>query len=443
MQIPHLRWLIAFLLLLVTMVNYLDRNCFGFVIASDQFTRDFQMDDQQIGYVVATFGYVYAIMQALGGRLIDRIGTRRGFTAAVTFWSVANMMHAWAGQFHLALGSALGLPLTMANVWVSFALFRGLLAVGEAGNFPGAIKTVSEWFPPRERTIATGIFNMGASIGATLVPVVVAVLILRFGWQSAFIVTGAVGFVWVAIWLALYQSPDRHPWITQKERDAIQSGIAAVRLPDAEPSTGIWRLVLTSPAFWAVAVARVMSEPAWQFASNWIPKYFKNTANVDLKTLAFFGLATFLASDLGSLVGGFLPPLFQRLGMSLMNARRAAVTAGAFLMLSMILINFTQSPYLALAFFSVATFAHQSIAATILTLPADLFPSRAVATANGLSGCCAYLGGGTFMLLVGALFKRRIYTPLFVMMGLFDLAGASALWLLIRPGRPRPDHATK
>ena len=431
MTIPHLRWVIAGLLLLATMVNYLDRNCFGFVIASDQFRRDFRMDDQQVGYVVATFGYVYAIMQALGGRLIDRIGTRRGFTVAVTFWSLANIMHAWAGDLHRALGSALGLPLTMANVWISFALFRGLLAVGEAGNFPGAVKTISEWFPPRERTVATGIFNMGSSIGATLVPVVVAGLILRAGWQSAFVVTGAVGLVWVAVWLLLYRSPETHPWISPAERRYIRDGIDRAEKLSADTGGSVWGSLLRSPAFWGIAIARVMSEPAWQFASNWIPKYFRNRGVADLQSLAYFGLATFLASDLGSVVGGLVPPALQRRGLSLMNARRAAVTLGAVLMLSVTCIVWTESRYVALALLSVGTFAHQGIAATLHTLPADAFPSRMVATANGLSGCCAYLGGGTFMLLVGALFKRGLYSPLFIMMGTFDLAGAAALWWLI------------
>jgi ACS family hexuronate transporter-like MFS transporter len=412
--IPGLRWWIAGLLTCITVINYLDRTALAVVGPTLQ--KDLGIDEKDFSYILIAFQAVYGLVMPLAGRIIDWLNIRVGYALALAWWSVAQMLTGFAGG------------------WRSLAVLRGALGVGEAGNFPGAIKAVSQWFPPKERTVATGIINMGSGLGALVAPPLVVFLILHSSWRAAFVLTGALGLAWTALWLLAYRAPEQHPLLSEEELAHIRGGGEAVATVD-RADRSVVKLVVRERNFWALAAARFLSEPAWQLFTYWIPFYLINARHLDLKQVALFGWMPFLAGDIGCLVGGLLSPLFLKLRVSVLTARKLAVTVPA---LVMVLVAFTGSaptPALAVAFFSAGAFAHQAISSTLLTLPADLFPKRAVATANGLSGTLGYLGGIVFTFVVGRAVSTIGYTPLFWGIAVFDLIGAALLWALLRDDR--------
>jgi ACS family hexuronate transporter-like MFS transporter len=356
-------------------------------------------------------------MQPLAGRLLDWLGMRIGFIVSVAWWSVASMLHAVAGG------------------WASMAACRFLLGVGEAGNFPGAAKTVGEWFPPRERTLATGIYNSGASIGAMIAPPVVGAIILWWNWRLAFVLTGAVGFLWVILWAIFYRPVGKHPWLGAKERRHIEGGQAELPVGDPATGRGAWRVVLSQRNFWGIALARFLSEPSWAFFSYFIPTYMHDERGWDLKDVALYAWVPFLAADLGCLFGGALPPLFQKMGFRLLVARKASATVAGLIMVMAIFITRAPTAAWAIFYISVAAFAHQTMSSTVLTLPADLFPKRTVATAFGLAGSVGYAGSTLFTLIVGFVATEFGYGPLFTTIAFLDLIGAAMIWTLIRAPR--------
>ena len=415
-HVKGLRWWIAVLLMGVTVVNYLDRTCLS--VAAPTLKRELAIDEKSFSYILVAFQVTYYLMQPISGRIIDRLELRVGLALSIVWWSLAQMLTAVAGG------------------WRAFALFRALLGVGEAGNFPSAAKAVSQWFRPSERTVATGILNVGAGIGGLIAPPFVVYMILTYNWQAAFVVTGAIGLVWVALWALVYRSPEKHPWMSPAELAYIKQGSEELAVPDAPQERGAWRLVLGQKNFWALAIARFLSEPAWQFFTYWIPLYLTTERNMKLKEIAYFAWVPFLAADIGCIFGGLLSPFFIRFGSSVMRARKLSASTCAVLMAFAIFIGRAPTPGWAIFFFCVGAFAHQAMASTLLTLPADLFPNRSVATANGLSGMVGGFGGMLFTILVGVVAVRGRYAPLFVAIASFDLIGAAVLWVLLRePGR--------
>jgi ACS family hexuronate transporter-like MFS transporter len=342
---------------------------------------------------------------------------------AIAWWSAAQALTAVCGGV------------------AGFAAVRSLLGVGEAANFPGAAKAVSQWFPPRERSMATGVINVGSGIGQMIAAPVVAVLILRWNWRVAFAATGIVGFLWLSLWMLAYREPAHHPWLSSDERRRIREETEKEAVPE-RPSRSkgvgdaeVWTVVLGARKFWGLATARFFSEPAWQFFTYWIPLYLATERHLKLKEIAVFAWLPFLAGDLGSLVGGALGPLFMRLGVSVIRARKLSALTCASLMVLAIFIGSAPSAGWAIFFFCVGAFAHQAMSATLLTLPADLFPERAVATANGLSGMAGGIGGMLFTGLVGIAVQHTGYAPLFVAIALFDLVGSTVLWVAVREPR--------
>ena len=410
--IKGLRWWIAVLLMGVTIVNYLDRTCLS--VAGPTLKKQLSINEVDFSHIVMAFQITYLIMQPLSGRIIDWLNLRKGVALSIAWWSIAQVLTA------VAVG------------WRGFAVFRALLGMGEAGNFPAAAKAVSQWFRPRERTIATGILNMGAGFGGLIAPPLVAYLILRHGWQSAFVVTGAIGLGWVVLWLLLYRSPETHPWMSPAELAYVTEGQEELAVDDEPKEKGVWRVVLRQKNFWAVAVARFLSEPAWQFFTYWIPFYLATERHMNLKQIASFAWLPFLAGDLGSLFGGVLSPFFVKLRCSVITARKLSASVCAILMVFAIYIGKAPTAGWAVFFFCIAAFAHQAMAATLLTLPADLFPRRTVATANGLSGTVGGLGGLLFTMAVGIVALNIGYGPLFVAIAFFDLIGSALLWALLR-----------
>ncbi|MGA3123962.1 MAG: MFS transporter [Polyangiaceae bacterium] len=410
--VPGLRWWIAVLLMGVTVVNYLDRACLS--VAAPSLKRDLAINEVDFSHIVMAFQITYLVMQPLAGRIIDWLNIRVGLALSIFWWSLAQALGAFAGG------------------WRSFALFRGLLGMGEAGSFPGAAKTVAQWFRPRERTVAMGILNVGAGLGAAIAPPLVVYLILHYSWRSAFVVTGAVGLVWVAVWTLLYRAPEDHPWMSPSERALLEEGQDELVVKDAPAKKGTWRLVLSRRDFWALAVARFFSEPAWQFFTYWIPLYLVSERHMNLKQIGYFAWLPFVAGDVGCLFGGILSPLFIRLRCSVLTARKLSASVCAVLMVFAIFIGRAPTAPWAIVFFCIAAFAHQAMSSTLLTLPADLFPKRAVATANGLSGSVGGLGGTLFTMVVGIVAMKIGYGPLFTAIAFFDLIGSAVLWALLR-----------
>jgi ACS family hexuronate transporter-like MFS transporter len=414
-HLKGLRWWIALLLMGVTIVNYLDRTCLS--VAAPVLKTQLSINEVQYSYIVSAFLVSYAVMQPISGRIIDWLNLRVGMAIALGWWSVAQILTALVrGPF-------------------GFQAFRAVLAMGEAANFPGASKAVSQWFRPRERTVATGILNMGAGFGSMLAVPLVAALIINYGWQSAFAATGAIGLVWVVIWLLFYRSPETHPWMSPQELAYIRTGEGEIAIEPTKDTEGVWGLVLRQKNFWALALARFLSEPAWQFFTYWIPSYLASERHQNMKAIGSWSWLPFLVADFGSLFGGVLSPFFIRRGSSVMRSRKLAATTCGVLMIFAIFIGRAPTAHWAIFFFCIAAFAHQAMSATLLTLPADLFPDRAVATANGLSGTVGIIGGTLFTIVVGQVAMTIGYSPLFVAIAFFDLIGASILWALLRESK--------
>ncbi|WP_323121204.1 MFS transporter [Burkholderia alba] len=415
--IKGLRWWIIVLVCTGTIMNYLARN--SLAVLAPELKHLFSLSTQQYSYIVAAFQIGYTLMQPVCGIVMDVIGLRIGFAIFAALWSIVGMAHG------------------LATSWLSFGILRGLLGLFEAAAIPAGMKAVAEWFPDREKSVAVGYFNAGTSLGAALAPPVVVFLSMRFGWQAAFVATGAIGLVWATLWLAFYRSPAGHPRIGRGELDLIRDGQTVF------PPRGKRRVrdVLGARRFWAIALPRFFAEPAWQTFSFWIPLYLATERKMDLAHIAIFAWMPFLAADLGGIAGGYLSPfLMKRFRMPLVRSRVAGVALGAVMMIGPAAIGLVASPYQAIALFCVGGFAHQMISALVNTLAADVFDPEEVGTASGFAGMAAWTGGLGFSLVVGALADKVGYGPLFACLGVFDLIGVTLLALLIR-GQSRDERA--
>jgi ACS family hexuronate transporter-like MFS transporter len=411
-KVKGLRWWIAVLLLGITAINYLDRTVLS--VAAPTLKEKLDIKEIEFSRIVMAFQLAYMIMMPVSGRIIDWLNIRLGFTLSILTWSIAQM------------------ATSFATGWRSFAMFRALLGITEAGNFPGAIKTVSLWFRPKERTLATGIFNMGAGLGALIAPPLVAYIILQFSWQVSFFVTGAFGFLWVILWMLLYRPPEQHPLLSKAELAYIMEGQKELAVDEGPAGKGVWKIVLPQKNFWAIGIARFLSEPAWQFFSYWIPLYLATERHLNLKQIGYFAWLPFLAADIGSVFGGALSPFFiNKVRMPVIRARKYSAAVAACIMVFAVFIGRAPSAEWAIFFLCIGAFAHQAMSATLMTLPADLFPKSTVATANGLSGTMAFLGGMLFTSIVGYVAQNIGYGPLFTVIAFLDLIGVAFLWSLL------------
>ena len=403
MKIRHLRWWIVGLICVGTIANYLARNSLG--VLAPQLKASFAMSTQQYSYVVGAFQLAYTVMQPVAGYIVDHFGLRAGFAFFGVAWSAANMLSALAGG------------------WLSLAFFRALLGMSEAAAIPSGMKAIAEWFPARERSVATGWFNAGTSLGALIAPPIVVAVTLWGDWRLAFVVTGAVGLVWAGAWYAFYRSPNDHPSITPEERAMIAQDRPLIPARRASAKE-----ILGSAKFWVIAVPRFLAEPAWQTFSFWIPLYLATERGMDLKQIALFAWLPFLAADLGGVLGGYLSPFFiKRFGMRLIPSRVLGISLAAVLMIAPGCIGLAASPYTAIALFCIGGFAHQMISVLINTLSADVFTPEEVGTANGFVGQAGWIGGLLFSLLIGQLADTVGYAPLFGALAVFDLIGAAVL----------------
>jgi len=375
-RVGRLRWSICALLFFATTINYVDRQVIG--ILSKDLQGIFHWTEIDYGNIVAAFNAAYAIGLLLAGRLIDRFGTKIGYAAALTVWSLAAMAHALAG-------SAFG-----------FGIARAALGVGEAGNFPAAIKTVAEWFPKKERALATGIFNAGSNVGAIVAPLTVPWIARHLGWQWAFILTGAIGLVWLAFWIPFYARPEAHPRLSRAELDYIQSDP-----PDAVGAKIPWLRLIPHRETSAFAIGKYLTDPIWWFYLYWVPPFLRQNYGLDLTSIGPPLIAIYVIADIGSIGGGWLSSSFIKRGWSINRARKTAMLICALLVTPIIFASGAKSLWLAVGLIGLAAAAHQGFSANIFTTVSDMFPRRAVGSVVGIGGMAGAFAGSTMAVIVG------------------------------------------
>jgi MFS transporter, ACS family, hexuronate transporter len=387
--VGHLRWMICGLLFLATTINYVDRQVLGILAVPLQ--REIGWSEADYGLIVSSFQAAYAIGLLVFGGVIDNIGTRLGYCLCIVWWSVAAMAHAFAR-------SPLG-----------FGIARFALGLGEAGNFPAAIRTIAEWFPKGERAFATGIFNSGSSVGAILTPLIVPWIALHWGWRWAFLLTGSIGFVWLALWVRFYQRPTEHPLISTAELAHIQSDrqLFQLRIP--------WKQLIPHRQTWALLSARFLTDPIWWFYLYWIPKFLHAHNGINLEQLALPLIAIYLSADAGSIFGGWLSSALIGRGCSTSAARKTAMLVCALLVTPIVLAPWASNIWVEVLLLSLATAGHQGWAANIFTVVSDMFPVQAVASVIGMCGFAGSIGGMLAASATGFLLQATgNYLPVFV-----------------------------
>jgi len=404
------RWTVCALLFAVTTVNYMDRQVLGILAPTLQ--RELHWSESQYANVVLSFTVVYALGFLVAGWWLDRVGVRRGFAMAVVAWSLAAIGHAFA------------------RTAAGFSAARAFLGLGESANFPGAIKTVAEWFPQRERALAAGIFNAGTNTGAILTPILVPWIVLRWGWQPAFIVTGSLGFLWVLVWLVLYREPGSHPRVTSEELALIHSDP-----PTGQAARVPWLRLLTHRQTWAFAVGKLLADPIWWFYLYWLPKFLDARYGVTLTQLALPLIVVYLVADVGSVGGGWVSSALIKRGWTVNRARKTALLAMALLIVPTAFAPLAGSMWTSVLIVAVAAAAHQAWSANVYTLASDMFPRAAVGSVVGIGACAGAVGGLVFQRVTGLVLQANgsDYTPLFVVCGLAYVAA----WCLIHLLAPR------
>jgi len=371
----NFRWVICGLLFFGVTKNYMDRQVLG--VLKGPLQREFGWNEIDYGNLVFAFQAAYALGMIFVGRLIDRFGTRIGYAIAMVFWSLASMGHA----------IAFSLP--------SFVAARAALGFGEAGVFPASIKCVAEWFPRKERALATGVFNAGTNIGAIVTPLIVPWIAVHLGWRWAFLLTGALGFAWLVLWLWLYRSPEQHPYCTRSERKYIQSD------PVAPAGKIKWSQLLPHRQMWAFAAGKFMIDPIWWFYLFWIPDYLQRTHGLHLTQIGLPILVIYVISDLGSITGGWFSSSLIRRGVSVNAARKWAMFLCALCVLPIACVYRLSGLWPATVLIGLAAAGHQGFSANLFTLSSDLFPSRAVASVVGIGGMAGAIGGMLIAEIVG------------------------------------------
>jgi ACS family hexuronate transporter-like MFS transporter len=403
------RWTVCALLFAVTTVNYMDRQVFSILAPTLQ--RELHWSESQYGDVVSWFSALYALGFVGAGWWLDRIGVRRGFAVAVVAWSLAAIGHAFA------------------RTTAGFSAARAFLGLGESTNFPGAIKTVAEWFPKRERALATGILNAGTNTGAILTPLLVPWIALTWGWRWAFIVTGSLGFLWLLLWLTLYREPDRHPRVTAGELAHIRSD------PPDPPAKFPWLRLLGLRQTWAFAVGKLLADPVWYFYFFWLPKFLDDKFGIKLAQLALPLIVVYLMADLGSVGGGWLSSALIKRGWSVNRARKTAMLAMAVLIVPTALAPRVDSMWIAVLVVGVAAAAHQAWSANVYTLASDMFPRSAVGSVVGIGAFTGAMASVGFQRITGRILEAngKDYTPIFAVCGLAYITA----WCLIHLLAPR------
>ncbi|NMC24930.1 MAG: MFS transporter [Serratia sp.] len=395
-----------------TVLGYLTRNAIA--AAAPTLMSQLNISTQQYSYIIAAYSACYTLMQPVAGYVLDVMGTKVGYAMFAIMWAIFCMATA------------------LASSWGGLAIARGAVGMAEAAMIPAGLKASSEWFPAKERSIAVGYFNVGSSIGGMIAPPLVVWCIIMHSWQLAFVITGALSMLWAISWLVLYKHPKDQKKLSNEERDYILEGQEAQHQTTNGKKMSAWD-ILRNRQFWGIALPRFLAEPAWGTFNAWIPLFMFKVYGFNLKEIAMFAWMPMLFADLGCILGGYLPPFFQKhFKVNLIVSRKMVVTMGAVLMIGPGMIGLFTSPYAAIALLCVGGFAHQSLSGALITLSSDVFGRNEVATANGLTGMAAWTASTLFALVVGALADTIGFSPLFAALAVFDLLGAIIIWTVLQ-----------
>ena len=393
----HVRWTICALLFFATTINYLDRQVLSMLAKTLE--TSIGWTSIQYGYITGAFQAAYAIGLLAAGYVIDRVGTRKGYSIAVSVWSLAAIAHA------------------AATSAFTFGIARAFLGLGEAPNFPACVKTVAEWFPKKERALAFGILNAGTNIGPVIAPLTVPWLAVTYGWQTAFIATGAIGFVWLIFWLLLYHKPEAHPRISAAELAYIQSD------PADPAGTVAWSRLIPRPETWAFALGKFLTDPVWWFYLFWLPKYLQEKFGLSLLQIIVPTLVVYNAASIGSVGGGWLSSTLIKRGFTINRARKTAMLICALCILPVLYAPFSTNLWLVVTLISLATSAHQGWSANLFTLSSDMFPRTAVASVVGIGATAGAIGGVLMQITAGYVVQlTNSYLPLFSFSGVAYIA---------------------
>lgn len=411
-KIKGLRWYMIGLVTIGTVLGYLTRNAMS--VAAPSLEGSLGITTQQYSYIVAAYSACYTLMQPVAGYILDVLGTKIGYAMFAILWAI------------FCMGTAL------ANSWVGLAMARGAVGMAEAAMIPAGLKASSEWFPAKERSIAVGYFNVGSSVGAMLAPPLVVWAIVAHSWEMAFIITGVLSLIWAICWLIFYKHPKDQKKLSNEERSYILDGQEAHHQTSNAKKMSAWQ-ILRNRQFWGIALPRFLAEPAWGTFNAWIPLFMFKAYGFNLKEIAMFAWMPMLFADFGCILGGYLPPFFQKhFGVNLIVSRKLVVTLGAVLMIGPGMIGLFTSPYVAIALLCIGGFAHQALSGALITLSSDVFGRNEVATANGLTGMAAWTASTMFALVVGALADTMGFSPLFAALSVFDILAAIVIWTVLQ-----------
>jgi ACS family hexuronate transporter-like MFS transporter len=412
-NIGRYRWVICALLFFATTINYMDRQVLGILAPTLQ--KDIGWSEAEYGAIVSWFTLAYAFGYLGAGNLMDKLGTRIGFSISVFLWSLAAMGHA------------------LARTVFGFGAARFALGLGESGNFPASIKTVAEWFPVRERAFATGIFNAGSNIGAIVTPLVVPWIALKYGWQAAFIAVGVLGFLWLAFWIPIYRRPREHPKVSPSELAYIESDAS-------EPPVKVrWIQLFRHRQTWAFAIGKFLTDPIWWFYLYWLPKFLDARYGIKLATIAAPLIVIYVLADFGSVGGGWLSGALIKRNWTVNKARKITMLIAALLIVPTMFAPAANTLWVSVAIVGVAAAAHQWWSANIFTLASDMFPRPALGSVVGVGGFAGAMGGVLFQRVTGIVLQNNgnNYTPIFVVCGLAYVTALLIIHLLV----PRLERA--
>ena len=399
------RWVICALLFAATAINYVDRQIIG--VLKPVLQKEYGWDEIAYGDIVFWFQAAYAVGYIGFGRIIDKIGARFGYALAVVIWTAAHVAHAFVS--------------TIAG----FTAVRIALGIGESGNFPAGLKAVAEWFPKRERALATGIFNAGANVGAIVTPLIVPAITLAFGWRAAFLITGLFTVVWLVLWVWIYRKPRQHPRVNAAEIALIESD------PPDPDETIAWVKLLPVRETWAYAIGKFLIDPIWWMFLFWLPDFFAKRYALDLQSFGPPLVAVYVLSDLGSIAGGWMSSSLIKRGTSINVARKLTMLVSSILVLPVMFAMYADNLWLAVAIVGLATAAHQAFSANLYTIPSDVFPRAAVASVVGIGGTAGAIGGMLMAKFAGYVLERiGSYTPIFVVAGSVYLIALALIHLL-------------
>ena len=395
------RWRIVVMLFFITTINYMNRQILG--ILAPQLQSQFGWSESDYGYIIMAFQAAYAIGLLTMGSLLDKIGTKKGFSISVALLSLAGMIHA-------AFSSV-----------IAIAIARFGLGIGASANFPAAVKTTAEWFPKKERALATGYFNAGSNLGAIIAPLLIPFIALTLSWQWAFIITGALGFIWLIFWIISYKKPEENPKLTVAEHNHIRQDETEIEAPKLP-----WKKILGYKQTWGICLSRFLTDPIWWFFLYWLPKYLHSTYQIDLIHIGLPLVVIYVISMGGSVFGGWMSSSLIKKGKNPLTARKNTILLMAFLVVPIFFTSMINNMWITILLISMATFAHQGYAANIFTIVSDIYPKNAVGSVTGLAGFSGAIGGVLFSGGVGLILQ---YTGSYYL--IFAIASVSYLlcWL--------------